>query len=251
MATAERWKRAQQYEASYWISEEKAAEVAKDAPIWYGWRAEQLVLQLQNAGCARVADGSARVIEVGSGPVGVARYFPATYRMAVDPLDATYAANPLLSAHRNGEVDYREGRGEALPGPTAEFDLAIIENCIDHVQDMDAVMRELHRVLKPGGILYLTVNCRAPLGYWVHRALSRTRIDAGHPHTFTPERAQVLMERHGFDVHHRWNLQTYEAARAADLASGSSKDKMKALLGVSEFAVALISERRGDGARNG
>ena len=104
-------------------------------------------------------------------------------------------------------------------------------------------MRELGRVLAPDGVLYLTVNCRSPRGYWMHRLLSRLRIDAGHPHTFTPERAAALMRQHGFTVSKVWSMQDYSNARAADLRSGARKDRLKAYLGVSEFAVALISVR--------
>ena len=243
MVTQERWKRAQAYESGYWDRAEKADEVAAQAPAWYGWRAERLVEELRATGLFRLVDGSARVIEVGSGPVGVAKYFPARIRVAVDPLDQVYAANPGLAVHRSSDVDYREGRGEALPCADGAFDLAIIENCIDHVQDMDAVMRELRRVLAPEGVLYLTVNCRSPRGYWVHRLLSRLRIDAGHPHTFTPPRARALMRRHGFTVSKVWAMQEYAEARAADLRSASAKDRLKAYLGVSEFAVGLISVR--------
>ena len=172
MVTQERWQRAQQYEAGYWDRAEKADEVAAQAPAWYGWRAERLVEQLRATGLSRLVDGSARVIEVGSGPVGVAKYFPARTRVAVDPLDRLYASNPGLAMHRTLDVDYREGRGESLPCESDSFDLAIIENCIDHVQDMDAVMRELRRVLRPSGVLYLTVNCRSPKGYWAFPLLA-------------------------------------------------------------------------------
>ena len=244
MVTQERWKRAQEYETGYWDRPIKADEIANQAPAWYGWRAGRLVEELRAAGLERLTDGQARVIEVGSGPVGVAKYFPASRRVAVDPLDRVYASNPGLAAHRTGDVEYLEGRGESLPSETAAFDLAIIENCIDHVQDMDAVMRELWRVLAPGGILYLTVNCRSATGYWMHRLLSRLRIDAGHPHTFTPERARSLMARHGFAVDRAWAMQEYEEARKADLASTSRKDRLKAYLGVSEFAVALINSKQ-------
>ena len=248
MVTQERWKRAQKYESDYWDSPQKAHEIATEAPAWYGWRAGRLVEELRAAKLPQLVDGSARVIEVGSGPVGVAKFFPAVERVAVDPLDRVYRSNPGLAVHRTSEVDYREGRGESLPCESGAFDLAIIENCIDHVQDMDAVMRELRRVLVPSGVLYLTVNCRSARGYWMHRVLSRLRIDPGHPHTFTPARAEELMRQHGFSVRRTWANQEYEKARQADLDSPVMRDRLKARLGVSEFAVALISvsDTRGD-----
>lgn len=245
MATQSRWERAQQYEAAYWMGEGKAEEMQQSAPAWYGWRAEQLALKLNDSGFSRLTNGEARVLEVGSGPIGLVRYFLGRERVAVDPLDRTYASNPELVSHRVPEISYREGRGEALPCDTASFDLVIIENCIDHVRDMDQVMRELTRVLAPDGVLYLTVNCRSPFGYYVHRLLSRSRIDAGHPHTFTPERLTAMLTRHGYAVRTFWPLSTYEKARAEDAMSPERKPRLKALLHVSEFAVAVLAQQVG------
>jgi SAM-dependent methyltransferase len=247
MATQSRWERAQEYEASYWMKDGKAEEMQTSAPAWYGWRAEQLALRLNDAGFDRLTGGDARVLEVGSGPIGLVRYFPGKVRMAVDPLDRTYASNPGLVSHRIPEIQYREGRGEALPCETGSFDLVIIENCIDHVRDMDLVMRELTRVLAPGGVLYLTVNCRSPFGYYMHRLISRLRIDPGHPHTFTPERLTAMLGRHDYAVRTLWPLGTYEKARAEDASSPERKARIKAMLHVSEFAVAVLAQqsRRG------
>jgi SAM-dependent methyltransferase len=244
MVTPSRWGRAQEYEAGYWTRQ--AADIAAGTASqleWYGWRADQLAQALRDAGLGNLSAGDASVVEVGSGPVGVASFFPARVRVAVDPLERVYAANPVLTAHRSPDVDYRQGRGEALPCDDGAFDLAIIENCIDHVQDMHGVMRELRRVLRPGGTLYLTVNCRSAKGYWVHRVLSRLRLDPGHPHTFTPARVGRLVEDHGFRPLRTWELQSHGEARRADLASSSRKDRLKGYLDVSEFAVAVIAER--------
>jgi len=242
MVTSNRWQRAQHYEAGYW--ERQAADIAAGAASqleWYGWRAGQLADALRSVGLDALTTGEARVVEVGSGPVGVASFFPARVRVAVDPLERFYASNSVLTTHRSPAVEYREGRGEALPCDDAAFDLAIIENCIDHVQDMHGVMRELRRVLRPGGTLYLTVNCRSAKGYWIHRVLSRLRLDPGHPHTFTPDRLERLIRSHGFQVVRTWGLQTHDEARRADLASSARKDRLKGRLDVSEFAVAAIA----------
>ena len=79
MVTTERWKQAQQYEAGYWDRlGEEIADGSQEQFDWYGWRADQLVQRLDKIGYRKLTDGSARVIEVGSGPVGVTSFFPAS-----------------------------------------------------------------------------------------------------------------------------------------------------------------------------
>jgi SAM-dependent methyltransferase len=241
MVTVDRWQAAQKYEQGYWQS--LAGRIADGSVAqleWYDWRANELAKRLRRLGLGTFADGSARVIEVGCGPIGVVSYYPARERLAIDPLEEFYGANPVLSALRNPAVDYRRGMGEDLPAETGQYDLAIMENCIDHVQDMDAVMQELKRVLKPNGILYLTVNARIPIGFVVHRALSRLRIDAGHPHTFTKGRVRSFVARNGFDLVD-FDSETFLSALKGDITAKGSRPKIKALLGTSEFIVTVIA----------
>ena len=238
-----RWQRAQEYERGYW--ESQAAQIATGTVSqleWYRWRAEQLMLKLRTLGLDILSNGQARVVEVGSGPIGVVAFLPGAERVAVDPLEPFYAQNPVLTALRPAEVQYRAGMGEQLPCETGGYDLAIIENCIDHVRNPSAVRAELYRVLKPQGILYLTVNCRTPWGYAVHRVLSRLRIDPGHPHTFTPPRASTFLERGRFTILSHAE-ESYGDAWRADLRSREVKARVKALLGVSEFVFSAISQR--------
>ncbi|HTK57097.1 MAG TPA: class I SAM-dependent methyltransferase [Gemmatimonadales bacterium] len=244
MVSLQRWGSAQEYEIGYWERQAQAiADGAMSQLEWYRWRAEQLGERLRALDLGHLADGSARVIEVGSGPVGVASFFPARRRVAVDPLADRYARLPGLTALRSPEVTYLKGVGEELPAETGGFDIALIENCIDHVRDIDAVMRELHRVLRPSGILYLTVNCRTRWGYLMHRTLSRLNVDRGHPHTFTPDRARRLLTHRAFEL--LWfETGSPHEARREDLSSPDPKTRLKGVLGVSEFVASAVARRR-------
>jgi SAM-dependent methyltransferase len=242
MVSSARWQSAQRYERGFWQS--VAARIADGSTAqleWYRWRAEQLALRLRAVGLERLTDGSARVMEVGSGPVGVVGFFPASERVAVDPLEPYYKTNASLTALRNPAVDYRPGSAEALPCDSGRYDLAIIENCIDHVRDVTAAMDELKRTLKPSGTLYFTVNCRTRWGYIVHRILSRLRVDAGHPHTFTPRRAQKLLQDNGFKTL-QFEVGSYEAARRGDLGASERRARIKGLIGISEFVVSALAQ---------
>jgi SAM-dependent methyltransferase len=240
---AGRWEVAQQYEKGYWLSRAQELSHGGGSGLdFYKWRADQLVDWIKRLGLG-VAGGNARVLEVGSGPVGLASFFPAARQLIVDPLESEYSRSPELVALRNPKAEYRTALGEKLPAADGEFDLAVIENCIDHVRDPYAVIREIRRTLKPGGILYITVNCRSRSGYYVHRVLSRLRLDPGHPYTFTPDRLARLLEREGFAVIDT-QVGSYEQAKQEDLASGSSRARLKARLGVSEYITAAIARRK-------
>jgi SAM-dependent methyltransferase len=248
MASSARWQQAQEYERRFWENQARAIATGASSKLdWYRWSADQLVARLKALGVQNIDSGTARVLEVGCGPIGIVSAFPAAERVGVDPLEPVYAANPSLSALRDPAVKYLQGVGEKLPCESSHFDLVIIENCIDHVQDMEGVRRELARVTRPGGHVFLTVNCRTLLGYFVHRFLSRTRIDSGHPHTFTANRARGFLEGRGFHV------VGFEAgsawdAHVKDITSGQRRAQLKALIGVSELVAQVVARREPDGS---
>jgi len=246
VVTSSRWKRAQEYEQSYWAQQaRRITEGDAEALTFYQWRSERLAEELRRLGRSDLLSGEARIAEIGCGPVGISPFFPGARRVAVDPLEPFYRDQPALCALRDPSVEYREGVGEALPLEDGAVELVIMENCIDHTRDVDAVMAEIVRVLTPGGVLYLTVNCRTPLGFVVHRALSRLQLDAGHPHTFTAGRARALVEDHpGFKLMEARNGSFWEAFRG-DLVSEGMRGRAKALMGVSEFVATVFGERRG------
>lgn len=243
MVTMDRWQAAQRYERGFWGGVAHRIRTGAESQLeWYDWRAGELVRRLTDIGREDLCGGTADVVEVGCGPVGIAPFFPARAVVAVDPLSDYYASDEELSRLRRDTVSYRQGLGEALPCADGSCDLLIMENCIDHVRDVDAVIRELHRVLRPKGVLYMTVNARTPLGFLVHRVLSRARIDPGHPHTFTTRKAEAMISRHDFRMR-RFEAGSYLRALREDLAGPGLRPRAKALLGTSEFVVTLLAER--------
>jgi len=51
----------------------------------------------------------------------------------------------------------------AIPRPDATYDAVILTQVLEHVPDPQAVLRELQRVLKPGGSLLISVPLNGPL----------------------------------------------------------------------------------------
>ncbi len=54
-----------------------------------------------------------------------------------------------------GRVAFVCANGEALPLPDRSLDVVVFNHIYEHVVSPEAVLAELHRVLKPGGALYL------------------------------------------------------------------------------------------------
>jgi len=95
---------------------------------------------------------------------------------------------------------------------------------------------------KPGAVLYLTVNLHPGWGAFLHKIVSELRIDKGHPHTFTLSSIRTFLQRHRFNlVFEDW--EDYKECRKNDLKSGSRKDKIKGISGLSEFLFSSISEK--------
>ena len=246
MTSTERWDRAQQYEQSFWQS--IAEEIARDSVgriDFYQWRAGELKKRLSRLGLDSVLDGSRRILELGSGPIGVIGYLPGRDRVAVDPLNRFYSTSEHLTRLRNPEVTYLDSQGEDIPLETGAYQLVIMENCIDHTQDPDQVMSEIVRLLEPGGTLYMTVNARSRLGYWVHRGLARLELDPGHPHTFTAKRFEDFVRRHGFDMR-EFEVGSWWAAWKGDLRGESLRAKAKGILCVSEHLLSCVAIKPAD-----
>ena len=80
-------------------------------------------------------------------------------------------------AIRNGralgfEVEGRVADAECLPYPDSSFDLVVGHAVLHHVPDLDTAMREVLRVLRPGG-RFVFAGEPTQRGDWVARRLSR------------------------------------------------------------------------------
>jgi SAM-dependent methyltransferase len=244
MTSRERWRKAQEYELGFWQNAaHRAAAGATDRIDFYEWRAGELMEWMSTLGKDAVLGDDSRIVEIGSGPIGVVGFLPGAERVAVDPLNARYEQNEFLAELRPEAVTYVEAGGESVPLESGRYDMVIMENCIDHVHDVDAVMAEVHRLLRSGGVLYTTVNGRAGVGYYVHRLLSRLSLDPGHPHTFTARRFQRLLERSGFSVS-GFTASSWLEAWKQDLFSDGWRQRAKAALFVSEYLLSTVAEKR-------
>jgi SAM-dependent methyltransferase len=74
-------------------------------------------------------------------------------------VDASAEAT-ALAAERVGRARICRARAEALPFPSGRFDLVYCYSTLEHVQDAACAIREMVRVLRSGGLLYLHTPSR-------------------------------------------------------------------------------------------
>ena len=81
----------------------------------------------------------------------------------IDPAEAAIAAARAHARARDRAIAYDIGVGEALPLGDGRFDAVVCVDVLEHVQDLNRVLAEVARVLRPGGVfLFDTIN-RNPL----------------------------------------------------------------------------------------
>lgn len=135
-------------------------------PLRTGWIAERLARHHGRAPSAPEALAGLTVLDVGCG-AGLASEALARRGASVTGLDAAGHALAVARSHAadNGlAITYREGLPEDLP-PGDTFDAVIALEVIEHVSDRDAFLAALARVVKPGGLVFLSTLNRTPRSF--------------------------------------------------------------------------------------
>jgi SAM-dependent methyltransferase len=101
------------------------------------------------------------VVEIGPGPLGMLEMSRAGTKYAVDPLADEYRKHGLLLEGDYGVTYFSQG-AERIPLASECADVVVAFNSLDHVDDVEAVAREINRILTPGGALLLNVELDHP-----------------------------------------------------------------------------------------
>lgn len=103
-----------------------------------------------------------------------------------------------IARHRLGEAcDLRQGRAEALPFDDAEFDMVVSSNAFHFIRQPLAALREMRRVLKPGGRVVITDWCDDYLACRVCDLFLRV-FSRAHFRTYGSGECSALLVEAGF-----------------------------------------------------
>ena len=124
----------------------------------------------------------------------------------IDPSSEAIGAGRLHARQHDLKIEYLVASGEELPLEPASFDIVVCVDVLEHVDNVESVIRETRRVLRPNGLfLFDTIN-RNPLASFVMvtagESLLRLLPSGTHdPDKFIrPSELRQLLEANGFVV---------------------------------------------------
>jgi len=133
---------------------------------------------------SRIPAAATRVADVAAGTAAVsielARAAPTRTIVGIDQSAEMLAAGRerVARAGLTGRIELRQGRAESLPAGDAEFDALTFTYLLRYVDDPAATLRELARVVRPGGTVAM-LEFAVPRGVW--RPLWELHVRVGLP----------------------------------------------------------------------
>lgn len=170
-------------------------------PVRFGYMRDVLVKKLHTDPIGK------RVLDVGAGGGFLSEEF-AKLGCAVTGIDPSAPSIAHAAEHARAAgltITYRVASGEAIPFDDATFDIAYCCDVLEHVDDLDKVIAETARVLRPGGVyLFDTINRTLLSKLVVIKLLQEwkpTRIVATNLHDWTmfikPAELRAVLAQHG------------------------------------------------------
>ncbi len=111
------------------------------------------------------------LLDVATGPGGVARQMARRSNAKIIGIDITaamlgQAARTVTDEGLSDRIALVRGTGERLPFPDETFDALTFTYLLRYVGDPASVLKELARVVRPGGVVASLEFCVPPAPYW-------------------------------------------------------------------------------------
>ncbi len=139
------------------------------------------------------------LIDVGCGSatlfVDHARHVRYVAGLDASKLQLDMARRRLAERIAAGTAEIAEGEAHHLPWEDDRFSVATSVNALKFVPDPSAALREMHRVLRPGGRMAVTLG---EAGY-APKESTEAVVDGFGQWQWTDEAAQLLVEEAGFE----------------------------------------------------
>ena len=112
-----------------------------------------------------------KVLEIGPGAGGHSALF-AKYGALTTSLDITIerarATAKKFKILKANDCMAMQGDGENLPFNNECFDIVYSNGVLHHTNDTEAAIKEVYRVLKPGGRAVIMLYCKSSWHYWIN-----------------------------------------------------------------------------------
>ena len=172
--------------------------------------------------------GEPRVLDLGCGPG--TDLLAIVDRRPIRGYGVDLALNSLLLATQRGrsstkKISWMQSPVECLPFSDQKFECALLSEVLEHILDPDLALREIRRILKPNGLLFLTTpnrfsyfsmlseilpqRLKSVLKPWIWNMprdyqVSRHYLDdpdvKRHVREFSPRELREILEKNGFTV---------------------------------------------------
>jgi ubiquinone/menaquinone biosynthesis C-methylase UbiE len=150
----------------------------------------------------RFADRPIRLLDIGCGTglfaARVREALPGARVVGVDLVEGMLARGRDRWRKLSETATAVQGDSERLPFAPGSFDVVTCANSFHHYPHQDLAVREMRRVLRPGGRLILVDGYRdAPYGWFIYDLCVALR--EGNVHHCSTGRVRTLMEAAGFE----------------------------------------------------